>query len=368
MAFNSPFTPYLDTNYVPQSHEIPEIKAILEVHQTALRDLLSDAEVYEGEPLSEGENGSFPINEAIRSHREFIRLHSALLSPARDLPLDILANIFASSLNVYEEMRGSMVVKKVNPRHPIVTLTHVCHEWRELAVGIPSLWRHVHIDSIPRPRRSGHPINQIRQSLAFNRSVELIIERVATFLSRAAPLPIALSCDAADPHSLEDSRFWWAITPLVNLLRTAKWQDVSFRINIQTPTSPFRGLLPLPLASVETIRSLKVRGFQTEVFHAHSLPLRHLQVLDLDCSGSELLKTLFHSDRLTHLSIGPTRKGSSEYYSSVLTPEQALEFLKGFPSLQECELRLSASDSRQPHPKPPSHSVTLPSLPFAPSR
>ncbi|TEB24640.1 hypothetical protein FA13DRAFT_1292235 [Coprinellus micaceus] len=102
------------------------------------------------------------------------------------------------------------------------------------------------IDSFPRPRYTGHPIDSIRKIILFRRSMDLIAERVTVFLSRAAPLPIVLSCASADPHPLEDLNFQSTVTPLINVLRTAKWEDVSFRIDIKTRTSPFFSFPPYP--------------------------------------------------------------------------------------------------------------------------
>ncbi|TEB03954.1 hypothetical protein FA13DRAFT_1784138 [Coprinellus micaceus] len=235
-------------------------------------------------------------DQAIRSHQDFIRLHSALLSPARVVPLDVLAII----------SRRSTAFKTANPRHPIVSVTHICHEWRELAVRIPSLWR----------------------------SMDLIIERVTVFLSRAAPLPIVLSCAGADAHSLEDLNFHREVTPLINILRTAQWEDVSLSIDIKTSTSPLVHLLPIPATSVATIRSVKARelkgvwGLQ-RVFPAGSPPLQNLQVLDLDCSGEQLLNTGPHSFLGSKLIVPSLRRLSAGYFYIFGVPQQASDKAEG---------------------------------------
>ncbi|TEB24633.1 hypothetical protein FA13DRAFT_1738995 [Coprinellus micaceus] len=336
MSLDSPFTRYLDTNYIPHPDEVQIIKGLINDHETALHYLLRGKS-----SRRDGTRSFFHMasvangGEAIRSHQDFIRLHSALISPARAVPLD--------------ESRRSTALKKETPRHPIVTITHVCHEWRELAVGIPSLWRHIHIDLSPRPSYNGYHIGSMWPINSSHRSMDLTTERVTIFLSRAAPLPIVLSCAGADAHSLEDLNFHREVTPLINILRTAQWEDVSLSIDIKTSTSPLVHLLPIPATSVATIRSVKARelkgvwGLQ-HVFPAGSPPLQNLQVLDLDCSGEQLLNTGPHCERLTHLSIGPARKNSGDVHSaSLLVAHEALNILQGFPNLQECELRFSAT-------------------------
>jgi hypothetical protein len=259
MSLESPFTRYLNTNYVPRPDEIQAMKSLVHDHETALRDLPRGERSRGDETRSFPDTPSLANDEALQSHKDFIRLHSALISPARAVPLAI---IFIFSLDIYEESRRSTAFNEANPRHPIVAITHVCHEWREPAVGIPSLWRNVDIDSFPRPRYTGHPIDSMRKIILFRRSMDLIAERVTVFLSRAARLPIVLSCAGADPHPLGDLNFQSAVTPLINVLRTAKWEDVSFRIDIKTRTSPFFRFLPIPAASVATIRSVRVCNLQ----------------------------------------------------------------------------------------------------------
>ncbi|TEB24631.1 hypothetical protein FA13DRAFT_1817796 [Coprinellus micaceus] len=367
MSFDSPFTRYVDTNYAPLPDKIRTIKVLIEEHRAALHNLLRGDCSLEDGTKSTLDTTLVATDQAIRSHQDFIRLHLAPLSPARVVPLDVLAIIFTFYLDIYEESRRSTAFKTANPRHPIVSVTHVCHEWRELAVGIPSLWRYIHIDSFPRPRYNGHPIDRIRKIMSFHRSMDMITERVTVFLSRAAPLPIVLSCAGADPHPQEDLNFQNAAAPLINVLRTAKWEDVSFNIDIKANTLPLVRLLPIPVASVATIRSVRahelkgVWGLQ-RVFPGGRPPLQHLQVLVLDCSGEQLLNTRPHCERLTHLSIGPARKNSGDVHSAGLVAHEALNILQVFPNLQECELRFSATYNYLSWSD--LHSVTLPFLSF----
>ena len=212
------------------------------------------------------------VPAAVRAHQQFIRLHLALLSPVRALPLDILGRIFAASIEACEQMHGHTELKRTGRRHPIVDITHVCREWRELAIGTPSLWVYVRIDSLPSLRYGELPLAQIRLNISrFNRSIGLVLKRVTAFVSRAAPLPIILSFTGADPHTLDDPTFLSGITPLIDLLRGATWRSVSFK-DVQTTSSPLLRLLPVPTKSVDTIQVVKVRIFETFLGRKASLP------------------------------------------------------------------------------------------------
>ncbi|KAL1759730.1 hypothetical protein FB107DRAFT_204580 [Schizophyllum commune] len=69
---------------------------------------------------------------------DLLALHKALISPVRRLYTEILSDIFLLAIpdGWLEELCGTVV-------HPC---TQVCHVWREVAVGTPSLWNTIHIN------------------------------------------------------------------------------------------------------------------------------------------------------------------------------------------------------------------------------
>ena len=70
----------------------------------------------------------------IQTLMEYIRVHKGLLSPLRYLPAELLAEIF---LHYLEE--------PIDPffNTPPWILAHVCHYWRQVALGTATLWRHL---------------------------------------------------------------------------------------------------------------------------------------------------------------------------------------------------------------------------------
>jgi hypothetical protein len=85
-------------------------------------------------------------------HARFVEEHSALLSPIRRVPNDILSLIFLASLP-----RNSHFQKltKLSGIHPALVLSHVCRRWRHMSLSTPSLWSVINIDISQMPENSG---------------------------------------------------------------------------------------------------------------------------------------------------------------------------------------------------------------------
>ncbi|TEB19239.1 hypothetical protein FA13DRAFT_1570760, partial [Coprinellus micaceus] len=69
-------------------------------------------------------------------HQRSVRDHEALLWGILHLPADILSEIFMDLVPVSGEW--SLGVQK-RP-HPIVRISHVCRQWRHVALSNPLLW------------------------------------------------------------------------------------------------------------------------------------------------------------------------------------------------------------------------------------
>ncbi|KAF6752390.1 hypothetical protein DFP72DRAFT_904769 [Ephemerocybe angulata] len=72
------------------------------------------------------------------AYTDYVSSHRALLSPIRRMPLEILHAIFRHCLPT--EHNAVM-----NPVAAPLLLTHVCRQWRDLAIGMPLLWSSLHI-------------------------------------------------------------------------------------------------------------------------------------------------------------------------------------------------------------------------------
>ncbi|TEB37045.1 hypothetical protein FA13DRAFT_1572367, partial [Coprinellus micaceus] len=111
-----PLARHLDTNYVPTSEELDNLKALLVERQVVIDAI--DAEIAE---LERKRMKEVQYAERIRE----------LTTPIRRLPDDILLTIFFESLALAEAW---------STPHPSVVASHVCGRWRGLALCTPLLW------------------------------------------------------------------------------------------------------------------------------------------------------------------------------------------------------------------------------------
>jgi chorismate mutase len=128
----TPFQSQLATNYAPSKEDITTIQSLINEIEPQLVSL--DAEI-----------------EALRARRaiyaSFVAEHRALLSPIRQMPPDILRNIFSYCLP-YDAPERVMEVSEA----PML-LTQICSHWRDLALKTPTLWATLFL-KIPMPPRT----------------------------------------------------------------------------------------------------------------------------------------------------------------------------------------------------------------------
>ncbi|KAJ7292558.1 hypothetical protein C8J57DRAFT_1180 [Mycena rebaudengoi] len=74
-----------------------------------------------------------------------IEQHLAVISPMRQLPSDVLGEIFSWTLPRFDDNIGFYYSTDIS-MCPWV-LTHVCRRWRHLAISLPSLWGDIHVRS-----------------------------------------------------------------------------------------------------------------------------------------------------------------------------------------------------------------------------
>ncbi|KAK0466622.1 hypothetical protein IW261DRAFT_1113724 [Armillaria novae-zelandiae] len=63
-----------------------------------------------------------------------------ILSPCRQLPNELLIDIFIRCLSVCDELDSPL-----DPGAFHWTLSHVCRKWREVAIGMPKIWSHIRL-------------------------------------------------------------------------------------------------------------------------------------------------------------------------------------------------------------------------------
>ncbi|KAF7350902.1 hypothetical protein MSAN_01652300 [Mycena sanguinolenta] len=153
----SPFTNRLNTNYVPSDSEILEIRSLLVGPKEEIARI--DARI------EELESTLAQLREQRALLQSPIDAHSALISPVRLIPQDVLLEIFFSCL-------PSEHNALIDPTKAPLLLGRICRHWRSVAYSVPMLW------IIASRHRT------------FFLELERIVE---AWLERSAPCPLSVS-------------------------------------------------------------------------------------------------------------------------------------------------------------------------------
>ncbi|KAJ6561759.1 hypothetical protein B0H19DRAFT_909252, partial [Mycena capillaripes] len=129
---DSPFTEILHTNAVPSDTECQRIRQLLVGPQKEVAGLTEEIDRVQI-LLKELEGKRDRLND-------FIKAHTALLSPARRLPVDVVSDIFTACL---PSDRNAIMSAAECP----LLLCHICRAWRDVALSTPRLWASLHIAS-----------------------------------------------------------------------------------------------------------------------------------------------------------------------------------------------------------------------------
>ncbi|TEB33635.1 hypothetical protein FA13DRAFT_1812746 [Coprinellus micaceus] len=344
MSVESPFFKYLGTNYILSYEKVTFIKRLIHVEEEKLYSL--DVEV---DSEATRRQGDIVARRALR--QDFIDLHSALLSPVRSLPADVLSRVFKIIRPTRTEWRE--LAEGGEKTHPVVALSHVCRRWRALALDLSLLWTDMPFDSLPAydPNASLIPGDRGESLPLFIRSMASVAEMVAAFFSRAGSCPVTIHLAAGDPYIWEENLQWsQAVSPLVDVIRKPRWKNVTLDLHFRRSSSALARLLPVPQHSQDTVQRLKVyiNGDRT-MSGTHLLlggaSLQLLSRLDLGIPGQDICALSLDWTLLTDLSMGPTwdtdlSRWHGSSVESTLTAEEALLVLKRCPSLVRCAVRL----------------------------
>ncbi|KAJ3828653.1 hypothetical protein F5880DRAFT_823668 [Lentinula raphanica] len=152
----SPFVELMGTNYAPSVDQSNDIKTLLV------------------KPYAELERLEMEITRALCEKEKisnFIEAHRALLSPVRQIPEEVLAEIFLRCLPTDTNATRSL------DEAPLL-LTTVSRDWRRVALNTPRLWRTLHIYLPPH-------LN--------NRAISRRAVGISTWLGRSGTLPLSIS-------------------------------------------------------------------------------------------------------------------------------------------------------------------------------
>ncbi|KAJ7234177.1 hypothetical protein B0H12DRAFT_163021 [Mycena haematopus] len=217
---DSPFEKILHTNTVPSDADCQRIRELLVEPLKNAAELTAQIECLQSQ-----------INQLTEKRdrlNTFIDPHLALISPARRLPAEIVAEIFVACL---PSDRNAIISGIEAP----LLLCHVCRQWRNIALTTPRLWASLHIVA-PGEKKC----LQIR-------------EAVDIWLSRSGVLPLSISL----VHSAKVG-FDFRVVLEVLLSYASRWN----RIRIRLPAyHHFRPLSILSPADVPILESAVIDGF-----------------------------------------------------------------------------------------------------------
>ncbi|KAJ7502650.1 hypothetical protein B0H11DRAFT_1673899, partial [Mycena galericulata] len=305
-----PFTPELGTNYCPKDEEIAEITALLVEPSLRLNSL--------NDEIADLQRAIEKLGEHRDSLAAYIEAHTALISPLRRMPPDIIQEIFMACLPTH---RNCVMSAKEAP----VLLARICSSWRALSLSTPRLWSRLHIVE---PTLI-HPDS----SKAFEEKLAQRLETTKTWLGRSGqcPLSISFQCAYTRDESLSNTQdFMQAILPFAS-----RWKNIEF------------GISPLLLATtahlteadVPTLNShiLRIDARTSETFQLDSLGLLralNLSRFSVSLGSVDLLAFPLRRNQLTHFSMS----GIYANQGTPVTSEIVLQVFAQCPQLRTCQM------------------------------
>jgi hypothetical protein len=324
MAANTPFDSFIGTNFIPSESDVQLINDYL-VKPLAKITLL-DLEI-----------------SRLQAERDDIyarvQPYQALLSPIRQLPLDIMERIFLFCLPTQRNPAMSTLEAPLK-------LGRICSSWRSFAYSSPRLWSRIHISllhlgEIPEISADietdfeGYDI-QVEEAMD---GIRRHLDGVSEWLTRAESHPLSISIFG--PQSSSGTS---ATLPLLQtLLPFAKqWQDLELLVKCDHSVI-LKFIQHFKLLEFPLLRSVCLRDvLQVDPDFPSDLPnlpspfewlstpsLRSLRALSL--LSTSLVKSGIHWPNLTELTLlGP-----------LITPSDAASILIGCVNIVKCELEVS---------------------------
>ncbi|KAJ7134835.1 hypothetical protein C8R44DRAFT_610115, partial [Mycena epipterygia] len=208
---SSPFAARLGTNYCPKDEEIADIKALL-VEPTLRLKRLDDE-------ITDMQKAIDKLLVERDSLGAYVEGHKALISPARQLPLDIIQEIFTACIPTH---RNCVMSASEAP----VLLGRICSSWRTLSLSTPRLWASLHVVEPTRPYNV--------TSALFEEKLAQRLETTKTWLGRSGQCPLSISLesgtepfgihpDADPPIRPTTDLFIQALLPFA-----LRWEHISF--------------------------------------------------------------------------------------------------------------------------------------------
>ncbi|KAK7052179.1 F-box domain-containing protein [Favolaschia claudopus] len=175
--------------------------------------------------------------------------------PVLTLPNEIVAEIFLHFLPPYPDVD---VFGKSTPTR----LTHICRQWRDVALSTPALWR---------------AIRPCRARAMFSLGWDEVFSLTTAFLERSGSLP--LSVHASDAY--KPSPFVPSI-----ILHRDRWEHITFCLEAPTLSNALDG--PMPLLRTMWLRPQGGSSRQPIAVPSDNVPL--LRSVTLDDRGARIVR------------------------------------------------------------------------------
>ncbi|KAJ7206765.1 hypothetical protein GGX14DRAFT_698330 [Mycena pura] len=228
---------------------------------------------------------------------EHLRVHRAILSPIRRVPMELVCTIF--------EMASAQ--NRVKFGTPLWQLGFICRSWRQYALSYPLLWSSVTV--------SCYPCSESK--------LQWLLSKLRTQLSRAtnASLDIYWSC-SDDP----DSRLLDLILPHSN-----RWRNVSFHVSEKCRLD---WLLPTS-GKLNRLETLEVKYVGATTFPDVFTTAPNLRRV--------VLTPFRYANRYApiYLKSIPIPWGQITHYRGYFPGARQVEFLQAAPNLLNCALEIA---------------------------
>ncbi|KAJ7153644.1 hypothetical protein C8R46DRAFT_1119459 [Mycena filopes] len=301
---NTPFQNILRTNVVPSEEDCQRIHQLLAGSRQEVLKLSN--EIQRLQTLITG------LAQKRDELNAFIDDHVALVSPARRLPDDVVAEVFRATLPSHH---NSIMSKEESP----LLLCQVSQAWRALAVSTPRLWTSMHVVAPPTASR----LHQL------NNTVEL-------WLSRSGILPLSISFIRSQISDLDVSAL------LETLVRhSPRWKRIRLKVWTYASLRPFATIsaTDVPILEQITIEGTPEPGRRTDSSFISFLETSTLRSLSLRSFSFPL--PFIPSPQIRHLSLG---RNPSSYVGEAET----LELFRSCPQLETCTLPFTPTQRSPP--------------------
>ncbi len=243
----------------------------------------------------------------------------ALLHPLRDIPDEILREIFVVAVMAEDDGGIGLDTDLLDTRKAAWTLSHVCHQWRAVALTSQGLWSDIYLSFMPQ--------NSYRQRLRERAwMLGVVLDR-----SRSQNLSVTIISD----DDLSSDPLWLMLIPTA-----PRWK----RAHLELPFSTFQSLSGCK-AFFSRLTRLDVYSDPPEednfqILDAFSIAPR-LTTLELKAQESDLYDIPYHE--------------ITAFITSDQMNHDHLRLLAGMPNLEELILHHGAASSQALTPA----SVTL---------